>query len=184
MGYSFRITARVLLYASSHRQDDNTYQSLLYQSWSTGWNEKYLNGSIPWRIDPTTHRTMSKRSYHRATSRSCVVEVASEGNVNIAQYLRKCGQKHALQRDGSWTTNITPLPFPVWKKLKVTGPKKLALQRTFFVLKNCTFKTDYQLVLNSTEFCSSLWILCSKWEFDSEQSIPCIIWKEGRKCFI
>ena len=24
----------------------------------------------PWRIDPTTHRTMSKRSYHEATSRS------------------------------------------------------------------------------------------------------------------
>ena len=26
----------------------------------------------PWRIDPTTHRTMSERSYHRATSRSWV----------------------------------------------------------------------------------------------------------------
>ena len=43
---------------------------MLHQSWSTGWNEKYLNGSTPWRIDPTTHRTMSERSYHRATSRS------------------------------------------------------------------------------------------------------------------
>ena len=31
MGYSFRITARVLLYASSHRQD-NTYHSLCYTS--------------------------------------------------------------------------------------------------------------------------------------------------------
>ena len=31
---------------------------LLHQSWS------------PWRIDPTTHRTMSERSYHGATSRS------------------------------------------------------------------------------------------------------------------
>ena len=30
IGYSFRLAARVLLYASSHRQ-----------SWSTGWNEKY-----------------------------------------------------------------------------------------------------------------------------------------------
>ena len=36
MGYSFRLTARVLLYAPSHKQD-NTYHS---QSWSTGWNEK------------------------------------------------------------------------------------------------------------------------------------------------
>ena len=39
MGYSFRLAARILLYASSHRQD-NTYQSLLHQSWSTGRNEK------------------------------------------------------------------------------------------------------------------------------------------------
>ena len=34
--YSYRLTARVLLYAPSHRQD-NTYHG---QSWSTGWNEK------------------------------------------------------------------------------------------------------------------------------------------------
>ena len=26
----------------------------------------------PWRIDPTIHRTMSKHSYHRATSHSCL----------------------------------------------------------------------------------------------------------------
>ena len=31
MGYSFRLTARVLLYAPSHRQD-NTYHSLSYSS--------------------------------------------------------------------------------------------------------------------------------------------------------
>ena len=40
MGYSFRVAARVLLYAPSHRQDI-TY----HQSWSTGWNKKKLNGS-------------------------------------------------------------------------------------------------------------------------------------------
>ena len=27
-------------------------------------------GDTPWRIDPTTHRTMGERSYHGATSRS------------------------------------------------------------------------------------------------------------------
>ena len=27
-------------------------------------------GPLPWRIDPTTHRTMSERSYHGVTSRS------------------------------------------------------------------------------------------------------------------
>ena len=31
MGYSFRLTARVLLYATSHRQD-STYHSLCYTS--------------------------------------------------------------------------------------------------------------------------------------------------------
>ena len=46
-------------------------QPLLHQLRSTGWNEKQLNRSTPWRIDPTTHRTMmSERSYHGATSRS------------------------------------------------------------------------------------------------------------------
>ena len=34
IGYSFRLTARVLLYAPSHRQD-STYHG---QSWSTGWS--------------------------------------------------------------------------------------------------------------------------------------------------
>ena len=56
IGYSFRLTARVLLYVQSHRQDS------IYS----------YNSSMgpPWRIDPTTHRTMSEHSYHGATSRS------------------------------------------------------------------------------------------------------------------
>ena len=34
--------------------------------------EHWLEGEIAqWRIDPTTHRTMSELSYHGATSRSC-----------------------------------------------------------------------------------------------------------------
>ena len=37
IGYPFRLAARVLLYASSHRQD-NTYHGLCYTS--HGWNEK------------------------------------------------------------------------------------------------------------------------------------------------
>ena len=40
IGYSFRLTARVLLYAPSHRQDITYHYPLLHQSWSTGWNEK------------------------------------------------------------------------------------------------------------------------------------------------
>ena len=69
MGYSFRLAARVLLYAPSHRQD-STYHSLCYTS--RGALDGTRNSSMgpPWRIDPTTHRTMSERSYHGATSRS------------------------------------------------------------------------------------------------------------------
>ena len=40
IGYSYRLTARVLLYAPSHRQDNTISRPLLHQSWSTGWNEK------------------------------------------------------------------------------------------------------------------------------------------------
>ena len=61
IGYSFRLAARVLLYESSHRQD-NTYHGLCYTSRGA------LAGTR--RIDPTTHRTMSERSYHGVTSRS------------------------------------------------------------------------------------------------------------------
>ena len=99
-----RLTARVLLYAPSHRQD-STYHGLWYTSrgvlvgtgnssmgplhegsirrpiapWSyislpernDELNTFYYIWSTPWRIDPTTHRTTSERSYHGATSRSC-----------------------------------------------------------------------------------------------------------------
>ena len=68
IGYSYRLTARVLLYAPSHRQD-NTYHSLCYacRGALAGMRNSSV-GSTPWRIDPTTHRTMSEHSYHGATS--------------------------------------------------------------------------------------------------------------------
>ena len=69
MGYSFRFTARVLLYASSHRQD-NTYHGLCYTSRGALAGTRNSSMGSPWRIDPTTHRSMSERSYHGATSRS------------------------------------------------------------------------------------------------------------------
>ena len=55
IGYSLRLTARVLLYAPFHRQD-STYHSLCYTS----------RGALA----ATTHRTMSEHPYHGATSRS------------------------------------------------------------------------------------------------------------------
>ena len=40
IGYSYRLTARVLLHAPSHRQDSTYHSLFLHQSWSTGWNDK------------------------------------------------------------------------------------------------------------------------------------------------
>ena len=71
MDYSFRFVARVLLYASSHRQD-NTYHSLCYTSCGTMAGMRNSSMVPPWRNDQTTHCTISECSYHGATSRSCV----------------------------------------------------------------------------------------------------------------
>ena len=40
------------------------------------WTRNSLMGP-PWRIDPTTHRTMSEHSYHRATSRYWACDISS-----------------------------------------------------------------------------------------------------------
>ena len=69
IGYSFRLAARVLLYAPSHRQD-NTYHGLCYTSRGALAGTRNSSMGPSWRIDPTTHRTMSERPYHGATSRS------------------------------------------------------------------------------------------------------------------
>ena len=69
MGYTFRLAAWVLLYASSHRQD-NTYPGLCYTSRGAMAGKRKGSMSPPWRNDLTTHRTMSEHTYHGATSRS------------------------------------------------------------------------------------------------------------------
>ena len=50
MGYSFRLAARVLLYAPSHRQD-STYHSLCYKSRGVLGETRYSSMGPPWRID-------------------------------------------------------------------------------------------------------------------------------------
>ena len=69
IGYSYRLTARVLLYAPSHRQD-STYHSFCYTSRGALAGMRNSSMGPLLRIDPTTHRTMSERSYHGTTSRS------------------------------------------------------------------------------------------------------------------
>ena len=77
MGYSFRLTARVLLYAPSHRED-NTYNGLCYTSRGAQAGTRNSSMGPPWRIDPMTHRTMRERSYLGATYITSEVKVQSE----------------------------------------------------------------------------------------------------------
>ena len=67
IGYSFQLAARDLLYAPSNRQD-STYHGLCYTSCGTLAGMRTSSIGPPWRIDPMTHRTMSKYSYNGATS--------------------------------------------------------------------------------------------------------------------
>ena len=67
IGYSYRLTARVILYAPSHRQD-NTYHGLCYTSRGALAGTRNTSMGPPRRINPTTHRTMIKHYYHGATS--------------------------------------------------------------------------------------------------------------------
>ena len=66
IGYSYRLTARVLLYAPSHRQD-NTYHCLCYTSRGALAVTRNSSMGPPWRIDsnnPSHHeQTFLPRSY-------------------------------------------------------------------------------------------------------------------------
>ena len=57
MGYSFRLAARILLYAPSHTQDC-TNHGLCYTSRGALVGTRNSLMGPPWRIDPTTHRTI------------------------------------------------------------------------------------------------------------------------------
>ena len=61
IGYSYRLTARVLLYAPSHRQD-STYHGLSYTS--RGALARMRNSSMdpPLGIDPSSHHNLSGHS--------------------------------------------------------------------------------------------------------------------------
>ena len=66
MGYSFRLAARVLLYAPSHMQD-NTYHGLCYTSRGAlaGRRNSSMGSTIKDRSDEPSHheRTLLPRSY-------------------------------------------------------------------------------------------------------------------------
>ena len=68
IGYSFRLAARVLLYASSHRHD-NTYHSLCYAS--RGALARTRNSSM----SPPHEGPIAPSAYHGATSCSSFLPV-------------------------------------------------------------------------------------------------------------
>ena len=81
-----------LLYASSRRQD-NTYHNLCYTSRGALAGTRNSSMGPLWRIDPTTHRIMSKRPYHGATSRSKYEWMSRE--LTILSLLQKLGKPNA-----------------------------------------------------------------------------------------
>ena len=114
MGYSFWLAARVLLYAPSHRQD-STYHGICYTSRGALAGTRNSSMGSPWRIDPTTHRTMSERSYHGATSRSYMPAIErKEGRKCLFNdalntfYLRLYGIRHMV-KDHSESKRGNPL---------------------------------------------------------------------------
>ena len=67
--FNLRLAARVILYASSHRQD-NTYYGICYTSCGALAGTRNSSMCPPRRIVPTSRRTMSERHYHGATFRT------------------------------------------------------------------------------------------------------------------
>ena len=63
MGYSFRLAARVLLYAPSHRQN-STYHGLCYTSRGALVGTRNNSMCPQWGINPTNHRTTNECSYY------------------------------------------------------------------------------------------------------------------------
>ena len=93
MGYSFRLTARVLLYAPSHRQD-STYHSLCYTSRGAlgGTRNSSMGspheGSIRWPIAPWAN-TLTMELHLTPIIDGCVSEVEifvlSDWNIHNSQ---------------------------------------------------------------------------------------------------
>ena len=67
-------------------QQDSTYHGQCYTSRGALAGSRNRSMGPPCRIDPTIHRTMSERYYHRATSRSFILNAAT--GQNYAKYIK------------------------------------------------------------------------------------------------
>ena len=99
IGYSYQLSARALLYAPSHRQD-NTYHGLCYTSRGALAGTRNSSMGPPHEgIDPTTHRTMSERSYHGAASRS-MGWTLKRYNINQQKHVHRPHEPDGFERTG------------------------------------------------------------------------------------
>ena len=115
MGYSFRLGAMILLYAPSHRQY-NTYHGLCYTSRGALAGTRNSSMVPPWRIDPTTNRTMSERSYHGATSRPLESDAGNthtHTHTHIYIYIYIYIYTHARTRNVIWNIDFYILEFDI-----------------------------------------------------------------------
>ena len=78
IGYSYRLTARVLLYAPSHRQD-NTYHSLCYTS----------RGALTKRTKPHTKNGFKDSYGELANEIQFVGDILQQFNLNLFSQLLK-----------------------------------------------------------------------------------------------
>ena len=120
VGYSFRLTARVLLYAPSHIQKT---------AFVTPVVEHCLEREIAQWVHPMKDRsddpshTMSERSYHGATSRSFMPRLHESGPFQGSHGQPRETTQHLL--DPIWAT-FRPTQF----KLHVVDPQFFIIRRT------------------------------------------------------
>ena len=149
MGYSFQLAARVLLYAPSHRQG-STYHSLCYTS--RGALARTRNSSMgpPWRINPTTHHTMSRYLFLLL-----IMETGANANLNlISSYKNK--QKHSFGMKhlaGSyWVRILVPAPthsmiLEPWNSFEVRA-QNITSEHSYFFQWRYFFKQNWGFPLS------------------------------------
>ena len=101
--YSFRLAARVLLYASSHRQD-NTYHSLCYTSRGTlAGISNPCRGRLLWNNSALS--SMTEKNVVGGKKEGSCYDIHTKGSFNISlTRLRLCS--HALLSENSRYHNI------------------------------------------------------------------------------
>ena len=110
IGYSFRLPARVLLYAPSHRQD-STYHSLCYTSHVALAGTRNTSMGPPWRVDPSHHeQTLLPWSY--ISLHSQVWETLAFGHWAILFWKLSLKWRHYIRGEINLTLALREWIFP------------------------------------------------------------------------